>query len=289
MKLKKAIKENALKECLERNPKVALAFIFGSYASGFAHKESDFDVAVYLRDYPCSLLSSQVIRYEEGIMQEEDEIWFEISQLVHKEVNIVCLNIAPANLICSVITTGIPLVIKDKGLYWELYLRASAEAEDFLGFCEDFYRIKQRAKSLTKEDKNRLLLKVDFLDDQVNEIERFRSLTKQEYVEDRDKRRIIERWAENTINALIDTAKIILASEHKSMPKSYEDTLLHFGLLVGLSEEKSRKFSKFANLRNILAHEYLDILYQRIQDFIKGFTPLYDKIKNFLNEYLEKE
>jgi len=58
MKLKKVIKEDALKECFERNPKVTLAFIFGSYVSGYAHKESDFDVAVYLKEYPCSLLSS---------------------------------------------------------------------------------------------------------------------------------------------------------------------------------------------------------------------------------------
>ncbi|MFH1562933.1 MAG: HepT-like ribonuclease domain-containing protein [Nitrospirota bacterium] len=287
MKLKKVIKENALKECFERNPKVALAFIFGSYATGFAHKESDFDVAVYLKEYPCSLLSSEVIYYEKGIMQEEDEIFIEVSHIVPKEVNVVCLNIAPASLISNVFRTGIPLVIKDRKLYLELYLRASSEAEDFLRFCEDFYRIKQKAKSLNEEAKNKLLLRVDFLGDQVKEFERFRSLTQQEYQENIDKRRIIERWTENTINAMIDIAKIVLASEHRPMPGSYEDTLFHFGFLVGLSEEESKRFSKFANLRNILAHEYMDILYQKIQGFVKGFAPLYEKINGFLDGYLE--
>lgn len=288
MEPQKIIRESALRKWFEGNPKVALAFIFGSYATGFAHKESDFDVAVYLKEYPCSLLSSEVIYYEKGIMQEEDEIFIEVSHIVPKEVNVVCLNIAPANLISNVFRTGIPLVIKDKGLYWELYLRASAEAEDFLGFCEGFYRIKQGASSLSKEAREKLLIRIDFLIDRVKEIDRFRKFTWQEYQEDIDKRRIIERWAENTMNAMIDIAKIVLASESRPMPKSYEDALLYFGMLAGLSEEEFRKFSKFASLRNILAHEYLDMLYQRIQNFIKEFTLVYEKIKGFFDKYLNK-
>jgi uncharacterized protein YutE (UPF0331/DUF86 family)/predicted nucleotidyltransferase len=284
---KKEIKENALKECFERNPKVTLAFIFGSYATGFAHKESDFDVAVYLREYPCSLLTSQVIYYEKGIMQEEDEIRSEVIHIVQREVDLVSLNIAPASLISNVLRTGIPLVIKDTGLYWELYLRASNEAEDFSEFCEDFYKISKSAESLMPDAKNKLLEKLQFLNTELKEIEGFKRLTLEEYEEDKAKRRNIERWAENTINAIIDISKIVLASEHRGMPRSYEESLLRFGILADLSEEEARRFSKFANLRNILAHEYLDILYQKIQDFIEGFTPLYEKIKGFLDGYLE--
>jgi len=47
----------------------------------------------------------------------------------------------------------IPLVIKDKKLYWELYLRVSSDTEDFLNFMEDFEKIKQKARSLSKEEK----------------------------------------------------------------------------------------------------------------------------------------
>jgi len=251
---------DTLKECFEKNPKVALAFIFGSYATGFSHKESDFDVAVYLKDYPCSLLSSEVVYYEKGIMEEEDDIFVEMSHIVPKEVNVVCLNIAPANLISNVFRTGIPLAIKDRRLYLELYLRASSEAEDFLGFCEDFYRISRRAQSLIPDEKNKLLEILQFLNTELEEIEEFKRLTQKEYQENKAKRRNIDRWTETIINTLIDIAKIILASEHRRMPKGYEEALLDFGRVAGLSEEEARKFSKFANLRNILAHEYLDIL-----------------------------
>jgi len=224
-----------------------------------------------------------VIYYEKGIMQEEDEIRSEVTHIVHKEVDLVSLNIAPASLISNVFRIGVPLVIKDKGLYWELYLRASNEAEDFSRFCEDFYKIKQRANSLSKEAREKLMVRIDFFTDRVKEIDRFRKFTWQEYQEDIDKRRIIERWVENTINALIDITKIVLASEGREMPRSYEESLLHFGILADLSEEEARKFSKFANLRNILAHEY----HQKIQDFIKEWTALEEKIKGFLDKYLE--
>ena len=71
------------------------------------------------------------------------------------------------------------------------------------------------------------------------------------------------------------------------MPKTYEEALRNFGILAGLDEEDSRKFSRFANLRNILAHEYLEILYERLKNFIEGFPPLSKKITDFLNKYIE--
>ena len=129
----------ALKRYFKKNSSVILAFVFGSYAQGFEMKESDFDVAVYLKNRNLSPGQREKI---------EDNIWLAISKITRKNVDLVCLNIAPVPLISSVFKTGTPLVIKDKKLYWELYLRMSTEAEDFLEFVEDFWRIKQKTKSL---------------------------------------------------------------------------------------------------------------------------------------------
>ena len=92
---------------------------------------------------------------------------------------------------------------------------------------------------------------------------------------------------QDIINVNIDLAKIILASEKKDMPKSYEAALFNFAFLAGSNKEQSEKFAKFANLRNILAHEYLDILYKKIQDFIKELPIFHKKIINFLDKYLK--
>lgn len=262
----------ALKEYFKREHSVVLAFLFGSFAKGFETQESDFDIGVY---------------FKKKSEKKESKIWLDLTNLIKKEVNLVCLNEAPASLVSNVFKTGIPLIIRDKKLYWELYLKTSSEAEDFLEFVEDFWRIKHRAKSLNKEEKIRLRIRFDYLETEYKELERFKKLTWEEYLKDRDKRKLIERWAENIINATIDIAKVILASEKKEMPKSYKDVLFDFALFIGFDAKESEEFSKFANLRNILAHEYLDILYREIQIFVKEFPKFYKKISNFLENYLK--
>lgn len=267
-----------LKEYFEKIPEVLMAFIFGSFAKGFVMEESDIDIGIYLKE---NLL-------EKEKEELETKIYSEISKILQKNVDLVILNEAPASLISNVLKTGIPLRMKNKKLYWEVYLKSSTEAEDFFYFLRSFYKIKQRAKSLNIEEEERLRVRIDYLKDELKELERFKKITWREYRNDRDKRKIIERWVEIILNATIDIAKIVLASEKKEAPRSYEEALFNFATFVGFGLEEAREFSKFAMLRNILAHEYLEILYSKIQLFLKKTPKFYKKILSFLDSYLEK-
>lgn len=263
-----------LKEYFKKREDVLMAFVFGSFAKGRQMKESDFDIAVYFESKPENF-------------EKEDEIWSDINKIIKdKEVHVVCLNEAPATLISEVLKTGIPLAIKNQKLYWELYLEKSSEAEDFTRFAEEYFEISQKAKSLTSEQKTKILERRRFLNDRLNEIKYFKNFSFEDYQKDIHKKRDVEKWAQDIVNVNIDIAKIILASEKKDMPKGYQEALFYFGFLAGLTEEESKKYSKFANLRNILAHEYLDILFKRIQDLIQNFPPLYERISVFLDKYL---
>ena len=257
-----------LRKYFEEKENVILAFIFGSSAKGTAGEDSDLDIGIYLKK-----------------KKEEDEIWRQISEITQREVDLVLLNNAPASLISNIIKTGISLVIKDKKLFWDIYLTKTLEAEDFSGFVKSWWEIYSRSKSLIPEDKTRLIERIQFLESEFQEIDNFKNLTFQEYQEDKIKRRNIERWTENIINATIDIAKIILASEKKEIPKTYEESLLKFGFFTGLKEEEAKKLSTFARLRNILAHEYLDILYKKIKNFTNESQSLYQKIFSFLSRY----
>lgn len=276
-----AINIKKLKKYFRNREDVLMAFIFGSWAKGREIAESDFDVAVYFRGKSRGIESN-----EETLEERESEIWSDVLEIVKKSVDLICLNNAPASLVSEVIKTGIPLVVKDEKLYWNLYLEKSLEVEDFLHFAQDYFRIYKQAKSLSSEQKSSLLERIQFLDSELKEIQYFKKLSFEDYQTNKIQRRNIERWTENIINATIDIGKIILASEKKRMPKSYEESLINFGIVAGLKEKEAKKFSRFANLRNILAHEYLDILYGRIQTFIKESPPLYKKIFGFLETYL---
>ena len=102
-----------------QRPEVLMAFVFGSYATGRQTSASDFDIAVYFRDS------------EKTDYSNEDQIRLEVADILHKNIDLVCLNGAPASLVSDVLKTGIPLLIRDRKLYWTLYLKVSLEAEDF--------------------------------------------------------------------------------------------------------------------------------------------------------------
>lgn len=259
-----------LKDYLDQESDVVLAFLFGSVAKDQETEESDVDIALLLKD-----------------KEKKGRIWSKITSLLQKEVDLILLDEAPATLTSAVFKTGIPLKVEDKKLYWDLYLTKSMESEDFAEFAESFWRIYQRAHSLSLEDKTRLLERLQFLEQEIWEIDRFKGLTFDKYQQERPKRREIERWTENIINAIIDIAKIFLASEKKDMPKTYEEALRDFATVSGLEEKEAYDFSQFARLRNILAHEYLGVLYGEIRNFIEEFFPLYRKISKFLKQYLE--
>ena len=254
----------ALKKYLKKESSVILAFIFGSRQKGLARDSSDWDIGIYFKPKTRKLEWE-----EEKDYPQENRIWGKITEIMEREVDLVVLNRVPSILVFNVLTSGFPLLIKDRKIYLDLLERTSYEAIDFRNFIFDFWKIKQRAQSLNEEDKTRLLLRIDFLENEVKEFDRFQHLTWKEYQEDTDKRRIVERWIENMINASLDIAKIILAAEKKLIPKTYQATLKDLGTTKYFDIDFTGKFSQFARLRNILAHEYLDIRWKDISDFLK--------------------
>ncbi|MDI6792105.1 MAG: DUF86 domain-containing protein [bacterium] len=257
---------------LEQERDVLLAFAFGSMIKGIGREDSDLDIGVYLKD-----------------KKKEDKIWLEITRIIDREVDLILLDNAPATLVSNILKTGIPLVIKDRRLYWDIYLTKTLESEDLCEFIEDYWKIYLRSRSLIQEDRVRLIERIEFLRSEFEEIEEFKGLSFTEYSQNKAKRRNIERWVENIINATIDIAKIILASEKSEIPKTYEQALLNFGLFISLNEKESERLSAFARLRNILAHEYLDIIYERIKRFIKESLPIYQRVFDFLLRYTATE
>jgi uncharacterized protein YutE (UPF0331/DUF86 family) len=88
------------------------------------------------------------------------------------------------------------------------------------------------------------------------------------------------------VNASLDITKIILASEKKDMPSTYQETLRLLGTTSIFDMAFADRFSQWAKLRNILAHRYLDIKWEQIHRFIqsapKDISYFVEKIKTHL-------
>lgn len=143
----------------------------------------------------------------------------------------------------------------------------------------------ERSKSLSGEDKAIQTEHVIFLENELMDLPKFLEMTWNEYKENRDKRRNLERWIENLVMSAIDIAKIVLASEKKELPETCREALFLY-VSRFTDEDSAQEFSKFAELRNIVIHEYLDIKWKRIKSSIEKASRLYplliDKTKILL-------
>ncbi len=121
---------------------------------------------------------------------------------------------------------------------------------------------------LKKDQIEDIVQRLDFIKIQLSDLEKFSSLTWKKYQDDRDVQRNIERLVENVANASIDVSKILLAGEEVEMPNSYKDIILKLGTIKVLDAKESEKLADYASLRNVLAHQYLDIKWDKIKYFI---------------------
>ena len=139
---------------------------------------------------------------------------------------------------------------------------------------------------LLPEDKERLIRYVDFMESELSDFSKFSNIDWKVYSEDKDLRRNLERWIENLVNCSIDIAKVILVVEERRIPQTYKEILKELGATQHFDEEFGENISQWAVLRNILAHEYLDVRWNSIKKFIQSGEPVYKrlitKIKSFL-------
>ncbi len=262
-------KIESLVNLLESEPSVILAFLFGSRSERRESNISDWDIGVYFK--PDEYMEIETDKEYPG----ELRIWGSIVEILKTDnVDFVVLNRARPALVYNVLRRGRPLVIKDRKLFLDLLCKVSYEAIDWWDFVADYYKISERATSLSPEDRARILEYLRFLENEFSEIDEIKKFTWDNYLKDSFKRKIVERWIENLVMSALDIAKAILASEKREIPQTYRDTLKIFCALY-LDSQFGERFSWVASLRNILVHEYLDIKWKRIEKFINESEELF--------------
>jgi len=249
---------------------VACAVLFGSLTGGRYGPLSDIDVAVYF--YP---QSSELEIEEDVFYDQEDEIWAHIDHATGRETDLLVMNRVPARLVYTALSEGSVLQINDRALFLKLLLTTGRMFEEYGEFSDSYLKIKARSTSLSAMDRDRLLRTLDFLETELDDVKDFYGLSCDEFMKDSGKRRNVERWVENCVNASIDAGKILLASEKQHIPQTYRETLVRLKTLGNFSPDLLDRLAAHTRLRNILAHEYLDIKFPYIDNFIRTAEELY--------------
>lgn len=110
--------------------------------------------------------------------------------------------------------------------------------------------------------------RIDFIELELKDLGEYEGLSFDTYSQNRKARRDVERICENIANAMIDIGKVILAGEDIELPETYKDIFRKLIQIMIINEELGEGLSDLVRLRNILAHQYLDIKWEMIKDFI---------------------
>lgn len=125
-------------------------------------------------------------------------------------------------------------------------------------------------------DKTLVMRKLSELEEYLNQIKEFSSITLEEYTDDWKTRRIVERTLQLMIELCTDIAGHLISSEKLRVPTSYADTfkVLLEGKLIDTS--LYQVMERMAKFRNIIVHNYdkidesivVTILNKHLDDFL---------------------
>lgn len=269
-----------VRSALDEFPDISFAFLFGSAASERLRADSDIDLAVYG--------SSEGLEIEsDRRLVHEIDIQIAVERATGRNVDLLVLNRAPATVCSAALLHGLPVLVRNGSLYSRYFLAVTSVAIDFLETEREFRRIRDRSASLSDIDRNRLLRILEFIQQELEDQPEFETVTHHRYQSDRGMRRNLDRWVEILINAGIDAAKIILASEHREVPQTY-------GQILELIEETppfdtlSGRLKHLAALRNLMAHEYLDLRFTRVQEFVRSDAATLGELAQLTFDWIEQ-
>lgn len=137
---------------------------------------------------------------------------------------------------------------------------------------------------LDKPQKEGIIKRISFISQEVRDLQRYRELQYKDYSENRDIQRQVERSIEVILNAVIDITKIVLSGENLKVPSTYRECIQQIGAVGFIENDTASELEKYVELRNILAHEYLDIRWAKIKKFIDNSNELMDKFISSINK-----
>ena len=140
---------------------------------------------------------------------------------------------------------------------------------------------------LEPEVRESLIRRLEFARSELEDFQPLRKLDYFTYQKDRFQRRNVERIIENICNVLVDVTKIILAQTETPIPGSYREAILVLGEQKVISLELAKELSQMMRLRNVLAHQYLDLKWEAIQDFLLTGAGQVEVLLSSLDHWLE--
>lgn len=140
--------------------------------------------------------------------------------------------------------------------------------------------------SWVPEDKEIFIGKLDYLKNYYEELKSFESLSFQGYVQDKIKRRAIERLLQLIVEVACDINSFIL-SKSSVAAESYHDSFMKLDEAGIIEKDVALKLARTTGLRNRIIHEYGEYKDEVVYKNISIFIEFYGKyLKTLANKFL---
>ncbi len=127
-----------------------------------------------------------------------------------------------------------------------------------------------------------------FMSDNLRELRRFETITLEEYLASFDLKIISERILELVIQAALDINEHLLTKGLQVQSTTNKQSFLNLGKYNIITVELAEELSLSVGVRNILAHQYLNINHKMLFGHIKKVLIIYphyiSQIANYLNK-----
>lgn len=132
--------------------------------------------------------------------------------------------------------------------------------------------------------------KLQYVNQYTSELKEIRrGLTKESYLDDLVTQRAVERTLMNVVQACIDTAQHIRATENLSPSGTGKLDMRALGEAGILDEKTQSKMEEAVGFRNTLAHRYgtidHDIVYEVLQSDVQWFEAFQTEVAGWLQQY----
>lgn len=141
---------------------------------------------------------------------------------------------------------------------------------------------------LTDEQAVSIIRRLRFMATELEDIRAYAEMDQHQYQVDRKSRRDLERIIENLINAALDIAKILSAGEDLEVPETYRQAFIQLGEAGIIEQKLALALAEKARTRNVLAHQYLDIKWPLIKDFLTTGINSLEQFKKQVEQRLMK-
>jgi uncharacterized protein YutE (UPF0331/DUF86 family)/predicted nucleotidyltransferase len=244
----KNIDLDSLIDYFKGHPDIRFALLYGSLAKGKANPLSDLDVAVFFQNgLTREHLGDRQIEITCDLMNR-----FRINR-----VDVTILNLASPFSRFQVIKYGQLLKCIDKNEFFLFKSRVLGEYQDIKPMY-DLYARSAINKMLTSLNEN------------IKHLESKKNITFEEYQNNRDIQAIVERKLETSIQACIDIGNHLISQENMGTPDHYGEIFIILGQHNVIPQDSVDTMVKMAGFRNILVHEYRELLNERVYKFLQS-------------------